>query len=372
MGGKKYLGFLAIFMMFVLTAPMIGNIGIAGGKPSAPVTYNLYFGDLHTHTAYSDAWEGTPWDAFEAAVKGGADFMATTDHVGFWNAYSGMALDSEEWADTLNAADYYTSKRFVAMAGYEAWLLANLGEINVYNVKDLPTAEDGNPLKYKFDRLSDFYDWLAGYPGAIGQFNHPYYMTNAFENFGYYSKARDGVMNLIEVYNAKFSEEYYIMALDAGWHLMPTANSDTHNPDWISGYEERTVLLAEKLTPDNLYAAMRVHRGYATLDKNLRVTYSLNGAVMGSVLGSSSSLCTAKIHIEDPDGVASDKITKVEIVSNGGVVVATLNADSTVVDWIVTFASSAGNYFYVRVTTMSNVTGGEGPTAWTAPVWVGK
>lgn len=370
MGSKKYLGFLTIFVLFVLIAPMTGNIGIAGGKPSAPVTYNLYFGDLHTHTAYSDAWEGTPWDAFEAAIDGGADFMATTDHVALWNAYSGLTMDSEEWSDTLEAADYYTSKRFVAMAGYEAWILAHLGEINVYNVKDLPGSEESNVLRYKFDRLSDFYDWLVDHPGAIGQFNHPYYMTDAFEDFGYYSKARDGVMNLIEIWNAEFCEEYFIMALDAGWHLMPTANSDTHSPDWISGYEERTVLLAEKLTPDGLYDAMRARRGYATLDKNLKVSYTLNGAVMGSILSSTPALCTAKIHIEDPDNLASDKITKVEIVSNGGVVVATLNADSTVVDWTVTFASAGASYFYVRVTTMSNVTGGEGPTAWTAPVWV--
>jgi len=372
MGSRRCLELLAIIVMFVLIAPMIGSTGIAGSRSSERVTYNLYFGDLHTHTAYSDAWEGTPWDAFKAAIEGGADFMATTDHVPLWNAYSGLALDSEEWADTLKAADYYTSKKFAALPGYEPWLLADLGEINTYNVRELPTSEDGNPLKYKFDRLPDYYDWLVRHPGAIGQFNHPYYMTNAFDNFAYRTDARDSVMNLIEVWNAEFTEEYYIMALDAGWHLMPTANSDTHEPNWISGYEERTVLLAEKLTPDDLYAAMRAHRGYATLDKNLRIMYTLNGAIMGSILPATTSSCTAKIHIEDPDNTPMDKITKVEIVSNGGKVIASLDTDSTVVDWTVTFTASSGSYFYVRVTTMSNVTGGEGLTAWTAPVWIDK
>ena len=32
------------------------------------------------------------------------------------------------------------------------------------------------------------------------------------------------------------------MALDAGWHVMPSANSDTHYDDWIAGHELRTVL----------------------------------------------------------------------------------------------------------------------------------
>lgn len=371
MGSKKYLTFLAIFVMFVLIAPMTGGIGIAGTNVTRPVSYNLYFGDLHTHTAYSDAWEGTPWDAFSAAIDGGADFMAVTDHVAFWNAYSGLTMDSEEWSDTLLAADYYTSRKFAALPAYEAWLLAHLGEINVYNIQELLGSEDRNVLRYKFDRLPDFYDWLADRPGAIGQFNHPYYMTNAFEGFSYYTEKRDRVMNIIEVWNTEFTEDYYIMALDAGWHLMPSANSDTHSPDWISGYEMRTVLLAEKLTPTDLYAAMRAHRGYATLDKNLRISYTLNGAVMGSVLGSTST-CTAVVHIEDPDRVASDKITKVEIVSDGGAVVATLNADSTIVDWTVTFNSAGLHYFYVRVTTLSPLNGSPGVTAWTAPVWVGK
>ncbi|MDH4123863.1 MAG: CehA/McbA family metallohydrolase [Thermoplasmata archaeon] len=330
--------------------------------------YNLYFGDLHTHTAYSDAWEGTPWDAYQSAIDAGADYMAITDHVSAWNAYSGLAMDPEEWADTLAAADYFTSNKFVAMAGYEAWMLAHLGEINVFNNRELPKEE---PLGYKFDRLSDMYDWLAQHPGAIGQFNHPYYMTDDFEEYSYYTETRDSAMNIIEVWNSEFTEDSYVMALDAGWHVMPSVNSDTHNPDWIAGYEMRTVLLAEKLTPENLYAAMSACRGYGTLDKNLRIYYTLNDAIMGSTLESVADTYTVKVHIEDPDGVASDAITKVEVISDGGVVVASMNADSTVVDWEVTLSSEDARYFYIRVTTASNLDGVEGVTAWTAPVWTG-
>ena len=91
-------------------------------------------------------------------------------------------------------------------------------------------------------------------------------------------------MGLIEVYNDGFTEASYIKALDAGWHVMPSANSDTHDADWIWGRDMRTVLLARNLTPADLYAAMRAQRGYATLDKNLSVRFSVNGGVMGSTL----------------------------------------------------------------------------------------
>ena len=131
----------------------------------------------------------------------------------------------------------------------------------------------------------------------------------------------------------------------------------------------RTVLLAASLTPGDLYDAMRVNRGYATQDKNLEIRYTLNGAIMGSVL-SPASTYEASVQISDPDG-AIDAIKLVEIVSDGGAVVASMSADSAEVEWTTTLTSDSASYFYVRVTTASNLSGEEGVTAWTAPVWTG-
>jgi len=345
------------------------NVQSGGGARAPPVSYNLYFGDLHAHTGYSDAYEdSTPWDAYQAAIDGGADYMALTDHAAIWHGYEAWILDQNEWNDTLAAVDYFTSKRFVAMAGYEAWLLANLGEINVYNTRVLPSYSQGA----QFDRLENFYDWLAQQPGAIGQFNHPLYVSDNFQDFAYYTETRDTGMDILEVYNDEFTEGSYIMALDAGWHVMPSANSDTHYSDWIAGHEMRTVLLAPSLTPNNLYAAMSECRGYATLDKNLRISYTLNGAVMGSVLAAGSSVYKASIQISDPDRAKSDAITLVEIVSDGGKVVASVPTRGNSVDLAITLDSGSAHYFYVRVTTASPLNGGPGVTAWTAPVWTGR
>ena len=65
-------------------------------------------------------------------------------------------------------------------------------------------------------------------------------------------------------------------------------------------------------------------------------------------------------------------MTRVEIVSDHGEVVASLGANDTRVDWNVTLRSGSARYFYVRVTTASDLGGGEGVTAWTAPVWTGR
>jgi len=357
-------------MVFVLIGPLSSGNVASAKQDNTKVAYNLYFGDLHAHTGYSDAYEdSTPWDAYKAAIDAGADFMALTDHAAIWHGYEAWTLDQNEWIDTLAAADYFTSRKFVAMAGYEAWLLANLGEINVYNVRELPAS---GPQGAQFDRLENFYDWLASQSGAIGQFNHPLYVSDNFQDFAYYTETRDIGMSILEVYNDEFTEGSYIMALDAGWHVMPSANSDTHYSDWIAGNEMRTVLLAPSLTPDNLYAAMSASRGYATLDKNMRISYTLNGEVMGSTLASQTSTYKALVHIEDPDRVAADRITLVEIVSDGGVVVASAPTHANTVDLTFSLPSSAATYYYVRVTTASSLGGGPGVTAWTAPVWTGQ
>ena len=131
------------------------------------------------------------------------------------------------------------------------------------------------------DRLAAYQDWIAQQPGGVGQFNHPTYVSHDFKDYAGYSDVRDGAMGLIEVYNDVVTEASFVKALDAGWHVMPSANSDTHAADWIAGNDVRTVLLAESLTAPDLYAAMGAQRGYATLDTNLSVRFSVNGDVTG-------------------------------------------------------------------------------------------
>ena len=167
-------------------------------------------------------------------------------------------------------------------------------------------------------------------------------------------------------------EEWYVLALDKGWHVMPAAVSDTHSPDWISGSPVRTVLLAEDLSPGSLYDAMRSSRGYATLDENLQVRFTLNGAVMGSILSGIGSDYTASVQISDPDGTPEDAITMVEVVSDHGEVVAQQATAGTNLDMSFQLSSSTARYYYVRVTTASDVSGGPGVTAWTTPVWTGR
>lgn len=367
---KTSLSILSVAVVFVLTVPFFCGNAAAAGQANRPVTYHLYFGDLHSHTTYSDAWYGTPAQAYAAAKAAGADFLAITDHTKWVNP--------TEWKLTLEQAANATSATFAALPATEYWLEGDLGELNVYGLNYLPP--DWTSFGNTQVRLQHFYDWLANQTGGSAQWNHPNYMTQTeYNNYGYFSPNRDKGVNTLEICNqgsydwqgTTDFETSYIKALDKGWHVMPAANSDTHSPNWISGYDVRTVLLAPSLTPANLYAAISACRGYATQDKNLRISYTLNDAVMGSTI-SSTSTYTASIHIQDPDRVSSDTITLVEIVSDGGKVVASMPGSSTTFDWTVTLTSTTAHYFYLRVSTASSITDGPGVTAWTAPVWTGR
>jgi hypothetical protein len=363
---------LSVTLTLALAA---GTTSGLAAKPLPAIGYNLYFGDLHAHTSYSDGARGTtPADAFAAAQDAGADFMATTDHQG--------SLTSAEWADTMAAAASATSDEFVAIAGYEAWVVG-IGEINVFGTEVWPKyptgkgADKANSGHHgnRWDSLPAFYDWLD-LSGAVGQWNHPTAYAGAssedFADFEYRSADRDRGMGLIEVFNDVVYESSYTKALDAGWHVMPSANSDTHAADWISGSDVRTVLLAPSLTATGLREAMRASRGYATLDKNLCVGFTVNGEVMGSTLPEAVAEASIWVQANDCITDGADAITKVEIVSDGGKVVASPEESDIPGVWTATVRATAASYFYARISTASGADGLPGPAAWTAPVWTAR
>ena len=62
-------------------------------------------------------------------------------------------------------------------------------------------------------------------------------------------------------------------------------------------------------------------RMYATEDKNLAVSYTVNGEQMGSSITVVPDQLTFDVTVYDPD--KSDSISKVELVANSGKVVYT-------------------------------------------------
>ena len=336
-------------------------------------SYNIYFGQLHSHTNYSDGI-GTPDDAYSHAKDTAkVDFLAVTDHSNSFDKASSASMGngsvSTEWINGHAIADKYTDSTFVGIYGYEMTWNNGTGHINSFNTPGFETRD--NQIYKNADGLQQYYNVLKQFPDSISQFNHPGTTFGDFNNFANYDPEIDKLITLIEVGNGEGkvgssmyfpSYDYYTRALDKGWHLSPTNNQDNHLGNWGDSNTARTVVLADSLTRDSIYDAMRNMRTYATEDNDLRIKYTLNGEVMGTVMDQKPGAVDIKVDLEDPDNEA---LGKVSVISDGGRVVASKTL-ATSKDTVEFNLPPDYAYYYIRVDEADK------DIAVTAPVWISE
>lgn len=358
-------------------------------------TFQRYFGQLHSHTQYSDgAGSLESALAYIKALPDSAnvDFVAFTDHSNYFDK-SGAAnpegalydmsqateYSQETWKaykDAVAAFNTENAGSMVAIAGFEMTWSGGPGHINTFNTPGI-VSRNNTTLnnKTKDAGLQAYYKLLSQKEGAnsISQFNHPGTTFGNFIDFGYWDAVVDTRMYMVEVGNGEGqigaggyypSYEQYIMALDKGWHVAPTNNQDNHKGRWGNANDARDVILTDDFSESGIYAALRARRMYATEDKNLELDYTVNGNMMGSIIDVPEKL-NFEISFNDPD--RTDSIAKVELVVNSGKVAYTWDsaADLTKGSVSVELAPEY-TYYFVRVTE------GDGDLAVTAPVWVGE
>ena len=353
----------------------------------APVNigdYELYFGQLHAHTNLSDG-TGTVAQAFDHASKvANLDFLALTDHSNSFDNDGGVHMDDEnaeelssEWAEGRSGAREITAREngtFVGLYGFEmTWSGGAPGHINTFNSDGF---ESRNYAPYKkgdnYEVLQAYFDTLNENPQTISQFNHPGDTFGDFMDFALYDTVIDNQMTLIEVGNGEGaigssgyfpSYEYYTRALDKGWHVAPTNNQDNHKGNWGDSNTARSVVLAEDLSEESIYDAMKNYRVYATEDNDLAILYTLNGNAMGSILDDQEAI-DIEVSINDPTDNAGQ--TKVEVIVNGGQTLAEQTFDGGSADLTFEDLPATYGYYYIRVTQADK------NIAVTAPVWVGE
>lgn len=377
---KRSIFFISIALVFfVLSGCMLfTNDSDSNDDYNDILSYNFYFGQLHSHTNLSDG-QGTPEEAYEwARDMASLDFFAVTDHSNWFDndtdRYNETISDvnqstSEKWKKLHAVADEFNEDgRFVAIAGFEmTWSgsTGGWGHINTFNTpwfasRDVP----------EWDLLT-YYEHLAQYPDSISQWNHPGETFGDFTDFSYYRPEFDNIIHLIEVGNGEGpvggtgyfpSYEYYTRALDKGWHVAPSNNQDNHQKEWGTANDARTVVLASELSRESIYDAIRNYRVYATEDKNLKVTYIVNDKIMGSILENPQNL-KINISVVDPD--ESDSITKVSLISNQGIEVESKFFNSNEILWNLEL-NPLYDYYYVKIEQE------DGDITVTAPVWVGE
>ena len=358
--------------------------------------YQHYFGQLHSHTQYSDG-SGTLDSALthikNLPASANIQFVAFTDHSNYFDkngeanpegALYDMSKATEYsrglWSEYKGAiADFnaVNGSSLLALGGFEMTWSGGPGHINTFNTPGIVSRNNKTLNNKTADAgMKAYYALLSQAEGAqsISQFNHPGTTFGNFKDFNYWDPVIDSRMYMVEVGNGEGaigaggyypSYEQYIMALDKGWHLAPTNNQDNHKGKWGNANDARDVIITDDFSEAGIYEAIRALRMYATEDKNLELTYTVNGLMMGSSITEIPDKLNVEVTVNDPD--ASDSIAKVEVVANSGKVAYTWdNAAQLRSGKLSATLDPSYSYYFIRVTQK------DGDLAVTSPVWVGE
>ncbi|MFA5891067.1 MAG: CehA/McbA family metallohydrolase [Actinomycetota bacterium] len=346
-------------------------------------------GALHEHSGYSDGDPGaTPGTYFASGKNHGIDFMFSADHSdnldvpvtlsdkclgpGIVTCPGGdpdPARALRKWDATLQYAREVTDENFTAARGFE-WTSDRFGHINVFFSRNFANAKtDGGYA----GTMESFWNWfttpayLQGGLDGLAVFNHPNDKKlpqvgdqdpgRNWNEFAYVAAA-DNRMVGIELYNT--NDEYgdwYVRALDKGWHVGAIGAEDAHtfDDDWGASKWAKTVILSAGRSEAELRSAMQARRFYAVRDGDIRLTFSVDGAIMGSRLQRAPGQALVVKATTNRSDLTLDLIT-----SGGDVVVGgTSSIDAPVV------ATPDDKYYFVRARDAAG-----NAVAFSSPVWI--
>lgn len=308
---------------------------------------NLYCGEVHAHTAFSDGIAGPDEAYVHARNVGKVDFFAVTDHSHY--------LDKQLYLLGCDIADKYDDPgKFASLYGYEmTWnhKCGLWGHMNVINSKHF--YDDINRIS-----LPDFYDLIKSDEKAIGMFNHPCLHWGNFHDYTAYSEYADKFVCLAEIKGAGYDREYANM-LALGWHASPAFNEDNHSYNWTTATKSTTYALAPALTRDNILDAFRRRRTYSTADPTMKIKFRVNGEWMGGRLHNPSVLkVDVDVSTENEAGIGN-----ISLVTEDNIVVASVNVGALrEYHWSLKVLPDF-DYYYIRVTST-------GKYSVTSPVWI--
>jgi len=362
-----------------------------------------YFGDLHAHSAYSDALNDV--DEFYCRYRDayGYDFAALTDH----DFLDGMELSLSELKVIWNHADRVTrTGEFVALYGYE-WtapaLADHAGEGRTVGEghRHILYPEQSGPLVSYGEESANTGKKLLRRLQGVRALVIPHHTAWSGTDWDAHDPE---LQRLIEVCSTHGRFEfpgnqpigyrrdhlhpgkYVVDALARGYRLGFVGGSDSHGLRWHAtemegraghiaagtrvGWKEdafrtgMTVVLAPELTREALFQALYDRRCYATSGEPIVLDVRVNGELMGSELSSSTPpQITVSVRGTAP-------IRSIEVVRSGhpfggvhclpgeGLTDMTFSLHDRMI------IPGETHYYYVRVLQE------DGNMAWSSPIWV--
>lgn len=373
--------------------------------------YRLYWGDLHAHSAYSLCyWPGCGEGSLDqlyryARDRAALDFCAATNH--------DFSMTEQQWETTQHrAVAYNEAGRFVTFTAFE-WTSAVYGHHNVYYLTDegdlFRCTESGDPQDPRGDTPRDLFRKLRGTRRDVLVVPHHPAVTQFRVDWDFYDPEFCRLVEITSLWGdfeyfgnphrARISDVlpgYYVRdALTRGYRLGFLGGTDSHdcrpgtptfggrqkpngedfdrNPlgvevashitDGTANWRGISAVYAKALTREEIFAALRARRCYATTGARIQLDFRVNGHLMGERLRVQNPQRCPKIEVSV---TGTSRITRIEVVRNGDVIYGLRGngAKEKNIEFVDHNVVQQENYYYARVTQA------DGHRAWSSPVWV--
>lgn len=276
----------------------------------------FYYGIPHCHTEISTG-RGSPLEALEYAAKKSIDFIILTDH----NSSLKEPLKKEnskktKWNYLRESLIKYNKKNKypLAILGFETrsnpW-----GDLNIVNVSNYFTGV--------INDMRSVFLWMLNQPDGLIFINHPHSPISKLN----YHPILNHFITSIEVANGSPPHKYirhfkyYYKLLDDGWRLGAINGQDNHRMNFGDS-ENLTCVVCNDFSKKTIMDAFRNRRTYSTESKTLKTYFSINNHFMGEII-SLDKIKELEFFIYAYD--TKYTVNKIEILSNGGSVVKTLD-----------------------------------------------
>ena len=351
---------------------------------AAPAS-RIYWGDIHTHTKYSDG-RGTPTEMYDFGRKYSAiDFCSVSDH----------AFTTTDWMwDEIQRVSNEMNEpgRYVTFVGYEWSGPSDVGgDHNVYTSGDImPLIRSYNGYNYKNLRMYHGPNKQAGHVEDLFRLLGENFRDEnllVIPHFG----GRPGnpewhnpkLQRGIEIFSDhRRSEDWASRFLEKGYRIGIMASTDNHSGN--AGYgirridrevgeagplysrfspdEKGTSLMAVyagALDRDSVFQAIYQRRTYATTGERIVLDFRVNGEPMGGVIraGADPVIRVAAI--------GTDALKAVRIVKTGKILhTFDPGGDTAQLEFIDRTGAAPGDYYYLDLVQQ------DGEKAIASPVWV--
>jgi trimeric autotransporter adhesin len=364
------------------TNPLTGN-----KTTTNVIANNIYFGNFHSHTSFSDG-SSTPALAYDFAQNSECmDYLGISEHN---HSLAGTSLANYHLGVTA-ATNYNTSHtNFTALYGMEWGTIGSGGHVLIYGdgMDNLWGWESGN-----YDEFVPVGTYLGStglFKKVIDNIGTTTFASLAHPDFAHFSnivntydaQADDAIVGTAVESGPAFSTNttytnpssmsyllYYQTMLSKGYHLGPTIDHDNHEVTFGRATRARTAVVAPVLNKTEIVKAMRNMHFYATEDCDSKVDFTINTKILGSIMADAYAPNILVTLFDGPITTPAPTGTAIIRVMYGvpGSSVLPVKIDS-VIGTTLSFTDNnlpdlATGYYYVDITTAN------GSSIITAPIW---